>query len=341
MEVHKEIDNCRQEVLCRVGEECLRPPFLLTATLVQGSQQGSRRFRCCRQVRNVLALNRIDAVRILYIRKVDGTKTTVLRQSASLPVLAILIEKRLGECRVFEVIYHHREPLGCMLTDERINDTEGLTRTRCTQYNRPTERIDDVDPALVHFLLPVVNHRDVHRIVIGYQSLRLLERFVLEVEAVFTHLVVIVFGDAVQSLMYQHGTHYRAECIEDAVGREAKPTHADIHAVKDKAHPDQCQSCQHRIDDHRLDIELQCLLCLGSDTDHTDADQLCHLAARYGIEHLESAQQVQDKLRHTVIRRDGKIHHNLDDEKDVDATAEVVVHLLLFPGFFECHCYCI
>ena len=69
----------------------------------------------------------------------------------------------------------------------------------------------------------------------------------------------------------------------------------------------------------------------------SDADQLCHLAARYGIEHLESAQQVQDKLRDTVIRRDGKIHHNLDDEKDVDATAEVVVHLLLFPGFFECH----
>jgi len=92
MEVHKEIDNRRQEVLCRVGEECLRTTFLLTATLVQGSQQGSRCFRCCRQVRNVLPLNRIDAVRILYIRKVDGTKTTVLRQSASLSVLAILIE---------------------------------------------------------------------------------------------------------------------------------------------------------------------------------------------------------------------------------------------------------
>ena len=228
-----------------------------------------------------------------------------------------------------------------MLTDERINDTEGLTRTRCTQYNRPTERIDDVNPALVHLLLPVVNHRDIHRIVIGYQSFRLLERFVLEVEAVFTHLVVVILGDAVQSLMHQHGTHHRAERIKDAVGREAEPTHADIHAVKDKTHPDQCQSGQHRIDDHRLDVELQCLLCLGSDTDHTDADQFSHLAARYGIEHLESAQQVQDKLRDTVIRRDGKIHHNLDDEKNIDATAEVVVHLLLFPGFFECHCYCI
>ena len=90
----------------------------------------------------------------------------------------------------------------------------------------------------MHLLLPVVNHRDVHRIVIDYQILRLLERFVLEVEAVFTHLVVVILGDAVQSLMHQHGTYHRTERIEDAVGREAEPTHADIHAVKDKAHAD-------------------------------------------------------------------------------------------------------
>ena len=125
-----------------------------------------------------------------------------------------------------------------MLTDEGIDNTEGLTRTRCTQYNRSTERIDNVDPALVHLLLPVVNHRDVHRVVIGYQIFRLLERFILKVEAVFTHLVVVILGDAVQSLMHQHGTYDRAERIEDAVGREAEPAHADIHVVKDKAHAD-------------------------------------------------------------------------------------------------------
>ena len=137
--------------------------------------------------------------------------------------------------------------------------------------------------------------------------------------------------------MHQHGSYYRAERIEDAVGREAEPTHADIHSVKGKAHADQRQSGQHRIDDHRLDIELQRLLCLGSDADYTNTDELCHLAARHGIKHLESTQQVQDKLCDTVIRRNGKIHHNLDNEKNIDATAEVVVHLLLFPGFFECH----
>ena len=86
-------------------------------------------------------------------------------------------------------------------------------------------------------------------------------------------------GNAVQSLMHQHGTYHRAKRIEDAVGREAEPAHTDIHTVKDKAHADQCQTCQHRIDDHRLHVELQCFLGFGSDTDYTDTDQLCHLAA--------------------------------------------------------------
>ena len=79
--------------------------------------------------------------------------------------------------------------------------------------------------------------------------------------------------------MHQHGTYHRTERIQDAVGWEAKPAHADIHAVKDKTHADQCQSGQHRIDDHRLHVELQCLLCLGADADYTDANQLSHLAA--------------------------------------------------------------
>ena len=207
MEVHKEIDDGCQKVLCRVGKEGFRTAFLFTASLVQGSQQGSCSFRCCRQIWNVLALNRIDAVGILHVRKVDNAKATVLWQFTSLAVLAILIEKCLGQCRELKIIAHDSKSFGSMLTDKGIDNTEGLTRTRRTQYNRPTEGIDDVDPALVHLLLPVVYHRDVHRIVIGYQSFRLLERFILEVEAVFTHLVVVILGDAVQSLMHQHGTY--------------------------------------------------------------------------------------------------------------------------------------
>ena len=38
-----------------------------------------------------------------------------------------------------------------MLPDERVDDTERLTRTGRTQYNRATERIDDIDPSLCIF----------------------------------------------------------------------------------------------------------------------------------------------------------------------------------------------
>ena len=95
-----------------------------------------------------------------------------------------------------------------MLPDERVNDTERLTGTRCTQNNRTTERIDDIDPAFVHLFLPVVYHRNVHRVIIADQRFRLLERFVLKVETVLTNLVVVILGNTVQSLMHQHGTHH-------------------------------------------------------------------------------------------------------------------------------------
>jgi len=124
MEVHKEIDDGCQKVLCRVGKERFRTAFLFTASLVQGSQQGSSGFRSCRQVRNVLALNRIDAVRILHVRKVDNAKATVLWQFTSLAVLAILIEKCLGQCRELKIIAHDSKSLGCMLTDKGIDDTK-------------------------------------------------------------------------------------------------------------------------------------------------------------------------------------------------------------------------
>lgn len=236
-----------------------------------------------------------------------------------------------------EIVAHHGKTLGGVLPDERVDDAEGLTRTRRPQYNRPTEGIDDIDPAPVHLPLPVVYHRNVHRIVVADQSLRLLEGFVLEVEAVFTHLVVVILGDAVQPLMHQHCPHHRTDGIEDAVRRETHPTDAEIHPVEDEAQPYKSQSCQYGIDDHRPHVELQGLLSLRADADHTDADQLRHLTARYRVENLETSQQVEEELRDAVVRRHRQVHDNLYDEKDVNAAAEVVVHLLLFPCFLKCH----
>ena len=107
--------------------------------------------------------------------------------------------------------------------------------------------------------------------------------------------------------------------------------------MEDKAKPDQCQACQYRIDDHRLHVELQSLLRFCTDADHTDTDQFRYLAARYRIENLKSPQQVKDKLRDAVVRRYRQVHDNLNNEKDIDAASEVIVHLLLFLGLFKCH----
>ena len=341
MEVHEEVDDGREEVLRRVGEERLRTAFLLAAALVERCQQGSRRFRSRRKVGDVLPLYGIDAVGILQIGKVDGAETAVGRQPAGLLVLAELVEERLGKRGVLEVIDHHGEALGCVLPDERVDDTERLARTGRSQHNRPTERVDDVYPSPVHLPLPIVYHGDVHRIVVGDKILRLLERLVLEVEAVFAHLVVVILGNTVQPLMHQHGAHYGTDDVEDAVGREAEPADAEIHPVEHEAQPDKGQPGQHGIDHHRAHVELQRLLRFRPYADNADAHQLRHLAARYGVEYLETPQQIENELRDAVVRRDGQVHHNLYDKEDVYAAAEVVVHLLLFPCLFKSHAFCL
>ena len=111
MEVYKEIDDGSQEVFRRVGKEGFRAALLLSTSLIERGQKSSRRFGSCSQIRDIFPLNRIDAVRVFHIGKVDGTESAVLRQFACLAVLAVLIEKRLGQCRILEIIYHHGKSL--------------------------------------------------------------------------------------------------------------------------------------------------------------------------------------------------------------------------------------
>ena len=135
---------------------------LVKNALVERRQQGRRRFRRRRKVGDVLPLYGIDTVGILHISKVDGAEAAVRRQPPGFPVLAELVEERLGKRGVLEVIDHHGEPLGCVLPYERVDDTEGLTRTGRSQHDCPTERVDDVYPSLVHLPFPIVYHGDVH-----------------------------------------------------------------------------------------------------------------------------------------------------------------------------------
>ena len=111
MEVYKEIDDGSQEVFRRVGEEGFRTALLLSTSLVERGQQSSRRFRSGSQIWDIFPLNRIDAVGLFHIGKVDGTESAVLRQLSCLAVLAVLVEKRFGQCRVLEIIYHHGKTL--------------------------------------------------------------------------------------------------------------------------------------------------------------------------------------------------------------------------------------
>ena len=129
-----------------------------------------------------------------------------------------------------------------MLSYERVNDTERLTRTRSTENNRATERVDDIDPTLVHLPFPIVYHRYVYRVVVIGKHFRLLEGLILEIETVITNLIVVILGDAIQSLMHQHGTYHRTYGIENTIGRESHPTHSEVHLVKEETKSDKGQS---------------------------------------------------------------------------------------------------
>ena len=62
-----------------------------------------------------------------------------------------------------------------MLTYERLDNREGLTRTRCTDNPCATERIHDVYPSLTKPALVVIPHRDIHAVFVLLQLLTLLK----------------------------------------------------------------------------------------------------------------------------------------------------------------------
>lgn len=288
-------------------------------------------------IRNILALDRIDAVGIFHIGEIHDTETASLRKIAVMPVLAELVKKRLGKCRKLVVIYHHGKTFRGVLPDERVYNTARLARTRSAENDGATEGIDDVYPTLVHLPLEIVYHRDIHRVRSLGLFLRLLERLVLKVETVFADPVVVIFRDAVETLMHEHGAVHRTERIYDAVGGESEPVHADRKTMEKKTQPDKGKPGKHRAYYHSLQVEFKRLLRLGPNADHTDADKFGQLAPCNGVEHLEASEKIENELRDTVVSRYGQIHHNLDYQEYIDTTAEVVIHLPLLLGFFKSH----
>ena len=251
-------------------------------------------------------------------------------------VLAVLIEEILAQRRELIVIDHHRKALRRMLTDERVDDAERLTRTRRTQHDRPTERVDDIDPALMHPLVEVIHHRDVHRILRLALFLRLFEGLVLEVEPVLPNLVVIVTCDSITALMDEHRTDDGHKGIQHSVGWQSIEDATPSTLLNDDTQDDERETRDDRVQHHRLQVELQALLGLCADTRHEDAYQFNDLTGQHTVEHLKPCYQSQNETRHTTVGGDRQVHDQLNNEENVYAAAEHSVNLkLLFSLFYR------
>ena len=335
VEVDKEVDDGCKEVLRGVLEESLASAFLFTTALVQRGKQCGCRLGGCRQVGNVLPLDGVHTIGVFHIGEVDDAETAVRGQLALLAVLAVLIEEVPCQSRELIVIDHHGKALGTVLADERVDDAEGLTGAGRSQDDGGTEGIDDVDPAVVQALLIVVDHRDIDTVLVLFLVPALLKALVLEIPFVVANLHTQIFGNGIEALVDKHRAGDGTEDIETAVegitGKEA----VEWHIIEDEAHDDHGCSGKDGIEHHRLEIPFQALACSRPDAGNGDTDEFHHLADSHGVEDLEAVKELKDKGDHAVVGGDGKVHHNLYNQYQIDARAEHAVHLLLFTGFFH------
>lgn len=335
MEVDEEVDDGGKEVLGGVLEEGFGAAFLLATAFVEGGQKGGCCLGSCRQVGNVLPLNGVHTIRVLHISEVDDAEAAVPGQRALLAVLAVLVEEVAGQCRELIVIDHHGKALGTVLADERVDDPEGLTRAGRTQDDGGAERVDDVDPAVVQFLLVVIDHRDIDAVLVLFLVTALLKALIVEIPFIITNLHAQVLRDGIKALVDEHRTNNGTEDIETAVEGITGKGAVEGHAVEDEAQDYHGRSSEDRIEHHRLEISLQALPRSRADAGNGDADEFHHLAGSHRIEDLEAVEELKDECNHGVGGRDGQVHHDLYNQYQVDARAEHVVHLLLFTGFFH------
>ena len=78
----------------------------------------------------------------------------------------------------------------------------------------------------MHPAFIVIEHGNIYRVGSLDFLLRLLKGFILEVESVFSNLVVVILGDTVKPLMNEHGSHDRTCGIKDSVSRKSKHRHS-------------------------------------------------------------------------------------------------------------------
>ena len=221
------------------------------------------------------------------------------------------------------------------MPDERVDDAEGLSGAGRTKDDGGAEGVDDVDPAVVQFLLVVIDHRDVDAVLVLFLVTALLEALIVKIPFIIANLHAQVLRDGIEALVDKHRADNGAENIESSIEWITGKGTVEGHAVEDEAQDYHGCSGEDRIEHHGLEIPLQALACFRTDTGNGDADKFHHLAGSHRVKDLEAMEELKDKGNHRVGGRDRQVHHDLNNQYQVDARAEHVVHLLLFTGFFH------
>ena len=114
----------------------------------------------------------------------------------------------LAQIRAFEIIDISAVPFLYHLFDERVDDGVRLAGTGCAKHDCGAERIDDIYPALVPFLLKVESGRQVYGIFVVHKLRFLHEALVLVVETVVHHVVL-------QHTPRPYTAHHQADVARD------------------------------------------------------------------------------------------------------------------------------
>lgn len=107
-------------------------------------------------------------MRFAWVVKVDDKELRL--HFVGIEVLQEMIVGYLREVGELVVVDVHRKSLLHLLLDVIVYNRIGLTRTRRAEYHRRTERIDDVDPALVPLFTIVEACGEIHRILVLHQA---------------------------------------------------------------------------------------------------------------------------------------------------------------------------
>ena len=287
-------------------------------------------------------LNRVHTARIFHIHEIDDVELTARRRLALRLVDAVMVVELLGEGRELVIVNHHRKALGRVLTDERLDNRKGLTRSRRTHHERTTEGVVDIDPSMTELAVIVVAHGDVHA-VLGIDALLvLLETLVLEVEAVFHQSLLQVLRYVVERHMDAHRANDGGHHIKPDAQREyPQAVVQPVGVVEPHGQQDQHESDDDGPEHHLTGIELNLFLIACANAGDDDQQERGNLTIGEvtGLVNQPASHAFMQVGQHSCERveqlRIAGILEKLNDQRDVDDDSEYAVNALYLFRFFH------